>query len=524
MSATATSEVATASFTGSRRMPVNAGTRMRPPPTPSTPARKPAATPIAINATIDSAPTGTARSVATAAPTGRSRSSSPSDVGLPKDRAAAVEHEERGRDHQPAAVDLGGRPDADCCERHARQAAPEGDPPADQTLLRVADRPGDRRRDHGGDGRTDRLERCRADRPHARGRQTPRRRPRRWPRRCPTGSPGTGRRWRFRQGSRLHSPGSASIHLLPIKASYRYSGGMDLADLELVVDDGGGRNAHPRGRATPRRPTGAHPPAGPPRARARRVALRAGPSRRPRHAGRRDASPMARADVLAVDPVPRAADARRDRRQGRPPPDRHGADVGRRRPARRCWRPTGAPIPTSTSTSPRAATPTGCWRRSRRAASTWRSTVVPEQLDPDLVLAVSRRQTFVLVVAVRSSARRARRRCPGRSLVAERLVAIRAGEGLRQLLDRVFRELDVDPDVSIETTDREMLLPLVAAGMGVTLVPDHFARRRLVDGVEARPLRPAVHRRVGAIVARGRREPSGTLTWSTDSADDWPRD
>ena len=108
-------------------------------------------------------------------------------------------------------------------------------------------------------------------------------------------------------------------------------------------------------------------------------------------------------------------------------------------------------------------------------------------------------------------------------LVGERLVAIRAGEGLRQLLDRVFRDLGTDPDVSIETSDREMLLPLVAAGMGVTLVPDHFARRRLVDGVEARPLRPAVHRRVGAIVARGEASRQARDLVAR-LAEEWPRD
>ena len=77
--------------------------------------------------------------------------------------------------------------------------------------------------------------------------------------------------------------------------------------------------------------------------------------------------------------------------------------------------------------------------------------------------------------------------------------------------------------MSIETTDREMLLPLVAAGMGVTLVPDHFARRRLVDGVEARPLRPAVHRRVGAIVARADAAPQARDLVDR-LGDDWPPD
>jgi DNA-binding transcriptional LysR family regulator len=138
------------------------------------------------------------------------------------------------------------------------------------------------------------------------------------------------------------------------------------------------------------------------------------------------------------------------------------------------------------------------------------------------VLAVSRRQTFVLVVpsghplAALDVVDRAK-------LAGERLVAIRAGEGLRQLLDRVFRELEVDPDVSIETSDREMLMPLVAAGMGVTLVPDHFARRRLVEGVDARPLRPAVHRRVGAIVARGEASRQARDLVAR-LADEWPRE
>ena len=64
-------------------------------------------------------------------------------------------------------------------------------------------------------------------------------------------------------------------------------------------------------------------------------------------------------------------------------------------------------------------------------------TVVPDQLDPDLVLAVSRRQTFVLVVP--SGHPLAELDVVPRSKLApERLVAIRAGEGLRQLLDRVF--------------------------------------------------------------------------------------
>jgi DNA-binding transcriptional LysR family regulator len=127
--------------------------------------------------------------------------------------------------------------------------------------------------------------------------------------------------------------------------------------------------------------------------------------------------------------------------------------------------------------------------------------VVPARVPRDLVAAVERRQTFVLVVPSGHPLADLDV-VPRRRLAEERVVAIRAGEGLRQLLDRVFREIDAEPDVSIETTDREMLMPLVAAGLGVTLLPDHFARRRAVDGVEIRPLRPAVSRPVGAVVSR----------------------
>jgi DNA-binding transcriptional LysR family regulator len=148
--------------------------------------------------------------------------------------------------------------------------------------------------------------------------------------------------------------------------------------------------------------------------------------------------------------------------------------------------------------------------------------VSPDRLDAQLEVPVVRSQRFVLAVPA-GDPLAALDVVPRSRLATERVVAIRAGEGLRQLLDRIFRDLGVEPDVSIETTDREMLLPLVAAGMGVTLVPDHFARRRVVEGVEIRPLRPAVVRRVGVVVARSNTSPQ-VRDLVAGLQEGWPRE
>jgi LysR family hydrogen peroxide-inducible transcriptional activator len=92
---------------------------------------------------------------------------------------------------------------------------------------------------------------------------------------------------------------------------------------------------------------------------------------------------------------------------------------------------------------------------------------------------------------------------PRRALIGQALVALRAGEGLRELLDEIFDELGDAPDVAIETSEREMLLPFVAAGLGVTLVPVEFARQRIRPGLVSRALTPRIRRRIGVVVRPG---------------------
>jgi DNA-binding transcriptional LysR family regulator len=83
------------------------------------------------------------------------------------------------------------------------------------------------------------------------------------------------------------------------------------------------------------------------------------------------------------------------------------------------------------------------------------------------------------------------------------VVALTKGTGLRQQLDDVFDELGVSPEIAIETSEREMLMPFVAAGLGVSLVPEGFVTGR-APGCSIYELDPPVRRLVGAVIAKGR--------------------
>ncbi len=129
-------------------------------------------------------------------------------------------------------------------------------------------------------------------------------------------------------------------------------------------------------------------------------------------------------------------------------------------------------------------------------------------IDPSdgdgLEVAVSAAQRFALAVPA-DHRFAAARSVPRHRLVGEPMVCVSHGQGLRAVVDAVLAELGSEPVVSIETSEREMLLPFVTAGLGVTLVPEVFALQRAGPGVMVRPLRPRVERTVGVIVRRGER-------------------
>jgi len=120
--------------------------------------------------------------------------------------------------------------------------------------------------------------------------------------------------------------------------------------------------------------------------------------------------------------------------------------------------------------------------------------------DPNATIALRGEQHFVLIAPSELKLAKSVRR---RALVGVPFVAITAGEGLRQQLDQVFAELGAEPTIAIETSEREMLVPFVAAGLGVALVPEGFARARPAKGLTIHELDPSLRRPIGAVIANG---------------------
>ena len=69
------------------------------------------------------------------------------------------------------------------------------------------------------------------------------------------------------------------------------------------------------------------------------------------------------------------------------------------------------------------------------------------------------------------------RRIPRAALADLGIITLVRGEGMRTMLDELFAELDVAPDIRFELSDRELLVPFVAAGLGATVLPERFAAR-----------------------------------------------
>lgn len=114
-------------------------------------------------------------------------------------------------------------------------------------------------------------------------------------------------------------------------------------------------------------------------------------------------------------------------------------------------------------------------------------------------VALAARQDFVLALPA-DHPLAARSHVGVRALGELGFVTLGTGQGLRGVLDATLATLGLEPDIAIEAGEREMLLPFVAAGLGVALLPAHFAAARAGGGVVLRPLRPAVTRPVGIVV------------------------
>jgi DNA-binding transcriptional LysR family regulator len=131
-------------------------------------------------------------------------------------------------------------------------------------------------------------------------------------------------------------------------------------------------------------------------------------------------------------------------------------------------------------------------------------TILADELEPGLRVATSAPQPMVVALPADHPLAE-RSRIPRAALADLELVTLVRGEGIRTLVDELYAQLDVAPDIRFELSGRELLVPFVAAGLGATILPERFARDRSGSAVALRPLSPPVARRVGAVVRRDHR-------------------
>ncbi|GAA3589461.1 LysR family transcriptional regulator [Nonomuraea rosea] len=115
--------------------------------------------------------------------------------------------------------------------------------------------------------------------------------------------------------------------------------------------------------------------------------------------------------------------------------------------------------------------------------------------DPELVSRPLADQELVLSVPP-SHRFAARRRVRAAELAGEELVTLEHGYGLRQMTDDLCAAAGFEPRIAFEGQESETVRGLVAAGLGVAVLP-RSGPARSASGVVEIPLSPAVFRTIG---------------------------
>jgi LysR family transcriptional activator of glutamate synthase operon len=85
-------------------------------------------------------------------------------------------------------------------------------------------------------------------------------------------------------------------------------------------------------------------------------------------------------------------------------------------------------------------------------------------------------------------------------LVRERFILYPRGAGGRDLFIEACERVGFEPRIVFESDDRETILGLVAAGVGITVLPHLTARHTRIDGpVMVEGLRPRLVRQIGVV-------------------------
>ncbi|EIJ46670.1 LysR family transcription regulator protein [Herbaspirillum sp. GW103] len=92
-----------------------------------------------------------------------------------------------------------------------------------------------------------------------------------------------------------------------------------------------------------------------------------------------------------------------------------------------------------------------------------------------------------------------------KSLAGEKLVSVSSSSGNRSLIDNAFARVPQRPVIQYETNHVAGAISLVAAGLGVALLPELAIRNAPYKGIVARPVTsPVLSRAMGLITLKGR--------------------
>ena len=88
------------------------------------------------------------------------------------------------------------------------------------------------------------------------------------------------------------------------------------------------------------------------------------------------------------------------------------------------------------------------------------------------------------------------------------LITTPPGTSTRRLVDDAFAGAGIAPRIAVETSHREVIVPLVLSGAGVALLPHDLAVDAVGRGAQAHPVHPPITRRIGVAHRRGPLSPA----------------
>jgi DNA-binding transcriptional LysR family regulator len=100
---------------------------------------------------------------------------------------------------------------------------------------------------------------------------------------------------------------------------------------------------------------------------------------------------------------------------------------------------------------------------------------------------------------------------PLRRLARHPLVSTPPGTSTRDLVDDAFRAVGAEPVIAVETTHREALAALAAAGAGITFLPRPLAERVAGPSTTIVTTTPRLRRRVGIVHRPGSMSPAARV-------------